>query len=69
MLVGLVAVIMHRIKREMGFGYRFIQVLAIVEGTPSIVLLAILGILKSEAAAGLLGAILGAAFALKAKEE
>lgn len=69
MLVGLIAVVVHRIRRDMGFGYRFIQVLAIVEGLSLVALLAISGILPGEATAGLIGTVIGGAFALKAKEE
>jgi len=69
MLVSLIAVVVHRVKRDMGFGYRFIQVLAFLEGLPMVALLPILGILPGEATAGLIGTIVGGAFALKAKEE
>jgi hypothetical protein len=69
MLVSLIAVVVHRVKRDMGFGYRFIQVLAFLEGLPMVALLPILGILPGEATAGLIGTIFGGAFALKAKEE
>jgi len=49
MLAGLIAVVVHRIRRDMGFGCRFIQVLAIVEGLPLIALLAISEIPPGEA--------------------
>jgi hypothetical protein len=68
MLVSLIAVVVHRIKRDMGFGYRFIQVLAFVEGLPMVALLAILGILSGEATAGLIGSIVGALLRSKLKK-
>ncbi len=67
--IGLTLVVYHRIRRELGFGYRFIQVLTIVQVVPSILLLAILGVLKSDAVSALIGGVLGYAFSLKAKEE
>jgi hypothetical protein len=69
MLAGLGILVYHRIKREMGFGYRFIQTLAVVIIVPGILLLAVLGIINGETTAALIGAAMGYAFGLKAKEE
>jgi hypothetical protein len=69
MVAGVIGAVVHRVKREMGFGFRFIQVLAIVEIIPGVILLAAIGVLQSEAAAALIGVSLGYVFGLKAKEE
>jgi hypothetical protein len=67
MAASVIAIVLHRTKTDKGFGYRFIQVLAVVEVVPSVLLLATLDLIKGEAAAALVGTVIGYAFGLKTK--
>lgn len=69
MLLGVALLIYHRVQHKMGFGYRFIQTLAVIVIAPGIFLLAVLGIVNGETVGALIGAAMGYAFGLKAKEE
>lgn len=66
---GLGILVRHRVRTQMGFGYRFIQSLAMMEVIPAILLLAVLGIIKGEAAVAVIGTVAGYAFGLKSRTE
>ena len=62
MSLGILLIFIHRIKRQLAFGARASQSLGVVLIVPGVLILALEGILSSEATAALVGAIAGYLF-------
>lgn len=62
MPISFVAVVWHRINRQMGMGYRALQFLAIGVVVPAVTILGVRGVLTGEAIAALVGGILAYLF-------
>lgn len=62
MAIGVVSVVVHRIKLEKGMGVRSIQFLALVILGPIVLILALEGILEKSAVGALIGALVGYLF-------
>ena len=59
MVVGLLGVFVHRITTRLGLGARAIQVIAVIEIIPTILILALEKVLSGETTSTLLGALIG----------
>ena len=66
--ISFVAVIWHRVKNEMGMGYRSLQFLAIGVVMPVILILALESKLAGEAVAAIIGGVVAYLFTAAAKE-
>lgn len=66
--ISFIGVIWHRVKSEMGMGYRSLQFLAIGVVMPVILILALESKLAGEAVAAIVGGIVAYLFAAAAKE-
>jgi len=62
-----VVVVFHRLKSQMGMGYRSIQFLALGTVMPIVMILALEGKLAGEAVAAIIGGIVGYLFTSAAK--
>ncbi len=61
-------VVWHRVKNEMGMGYRSLQFLAIGVVMPIVLILALEGFLAGDAVAALIGGVIAYLFTANAKE-
>jgi hypothetical protein len=61
-----VAVIVHRVKQELGMGYRAIQFLALGAALPIVLILGLEKIIEAGTIGTLLGAVLGYVFSTSA---
>ncbi|MCH8917080.1 MAG: hypothetical protein IIC52_03405 [Proteobacteria bacterium] len=68
MPITLVGIIWHRIKSEMGMGYRALQFLAIGVVMPIVLILTLEGKLSDGAAAAIIGGVIAYLFTSAAKE-
>lgn len=64
---SLLAVVFHRIKSDMGMGYRAIQFLAMGTAVPAVIILGLEKIIEPGTVGALLGAVLGYVFSTSAK--
>lgn len=62
MPISFVAVVWHRVSRQMGMGYRVLQFLAIGVVVPAITILGVRGVLAGEAIAAIVGGIVAYLF-------
>jgi hypothetical protein len=60
--IAVVAVIIHRIERQLGIGVRAIQYMALAIIVPLVLILALEGILERSAVGALIGALVGYLF-------
>jgi hypothetical protein len=60
--ISVVAVVWHRVTRDMGMGYRALQFLAIGVVVPAVIILALEGKLAGEAVAAIIGGVVAYLF-------
>jgi len=63
-----VAVIIHRVRQDMGMGYRAIQFLALGAALPIVLILGLEKVIEAGTIGTLLGAVLGYVFSTSARQ-